>query len=126
MSSQYTTLQPSSVDFFVSVTFCIVRPLFFSANSSTSPYSAAFVAASAAALAAAAAVFADAVAVSAFVAAAVATAAASSAGFESRVTGADTSTLPCMAGRLFTPSRLVTSVSSSTLWLSAFIWFSTS
>ncbi len=94
----------------------------------------------AAALAELAAVFALAVAVSAFsaalfassailaasTAAADACAAASVAGCESSDNGAETSFVPCMAGRELMPSSVVAVSSSSTLWLSVFISFRTS
>ena len=66
------------------------------------------------------------VAASATAADALAVTAASSAGFESSFTGALTTVSPRMAGRLTTPSSVLTVSSSSTLWLSVFIWFTTS
>ena len=58
--------------------------------------------------------------------AASACAAASVAGLPSRLTGALTSSVPRSAGRVFTPSRLDTSSSSVTPWLSLLMAFSTS
>ena len=68
--------------------------------------------------AAVSAFFADA---SATAAEALATAAASSAGFDSSFNGTLTTVSPLMAGRLTTPSSVLTASSSSTLWLSVFI-----
>ena len=103
--------------------FATAALVFWAASVAMLAASLAILAAAAAVDAAVSAFFADA---SATAAEALATAAASSAGFDSSFSGALTTVSPLMAGRLTTPSSVLTASSSSTLWLSVFIWFTTS